>query len=442
MHALLCTLGAFGLILLLTRLRCPLAAAIIVGAATIGTLFGMAPAELAATGLAGALRPTAIALVGITMLLLTLSGAMRVSGQLEGLVNAAMIFFRRPVVTMAALPAMIGLIPMPGGALFSAPMVASAAGDEKVAGGTFSAINYWFRHIWEYWWPLYPGVILAVTLTPSGLGPFMLSQMPLTIFMVAAGLLILRRVHPNLHRTSPRAPRGAIWNLLRQTSSIWIIIAVWAVAKLGVWAALGSVPVRPQGGPELAQHRQILAAVHKFAPVALGLLASLIWTARTSHLGRRAFGEILADKSIYAILVLVLSVMVFQHVLGEAHASARIARELNQLHVPVVLVVAALPFIAGMVTGLAIGFVGTSFPIVLGLVQAMPATPAVRAYMMLAYAFGHMGQMMSPLHLCQVVSNRYFGTTFAPVYRRTLPSAVVTAVLAVAYFLALRALMS
>ena len=37
---------------------------------------------------------------------------------------------------------------------------------------------------------------------------------------------------------------------------------------------------------------------------------------------------------------------------------------------PLVMVVVLLPFIAGMITGLAVGFVGTSFPIVLGLIAA------------------------------------------------------------------------
>jgi len=49
--------------------------------------------------------------------------------------------------------------------------------------------------------------------------------------------------------------------------------------------------------------------------------------------------------------------------------------------------------------------------------------------------------MLSPLHVCHVVSNRYFKTSFGPVYRRILPSVVLLGALEVGYFLLLRVLM-
>jgi hypothetical protein len=130
--------------------------------------------------------------------------------------------------------------------------------------------------------------------------------------------------------------------------------------------------------------------------------------------------------------------MVFQGVLERVQAAPRIAAELQAAHVPAILAVVSLPFIAGMVTGLAFGFVGVSFPIVLGILGAMSiGSPA--PYIALAYACGHLGQMLSPIHLCYVVSNRYFKTSFGPVYRHIVPPALATAVLTALYFLILRA---
>jgi hypothetical protein len=176
-------------------------------------------------------------------------------------------------------------------------------------------------------------------------------------------------------------------------------------------------------------------------PISLGLVVSLIWTARLNRLDRRALGRIFTRRSIYALVALVVAVMVFQYVLEHVGAAGRIADELSRRHIPVTLVVALLPFIAGMVTGLAIGFVGVSFPIVIGLVAAMPGGPPLRPYAVLAYGCGHLGMMLSPLHLCHIVSNRYFRTPFGPVYRRLLPAAAALAVLLAGYFIALRAIM-
>jgi hypothetical protein len=141
------TLGSFLLILILARVKVPLALSILAGAVAIGGVFNLGPGQIALAALGGVILPGTIALAIITMLLLSISETMRAAGQMEKIVSLAKAFFRRPAVTMAALPALIGLLPMPGGALFSAPMVEAAAGKGETNGGLLSAVNYWFRHI-------------------------------------------------------------------------------------------------------------------------------------------------------------------------------------------------------------------------------------------------------------------------------------------------------
>ncbi len=434
MTALIYTLGSFVLILVLARIKLPLSLAILSGAVAIGGLFGLGPGKIALAGLEGAIQPRTIALGIITVLLLLISETMRASGQMERMVSLAKSFFRRPAVTLAALPALIGLLPMPGGALFSAPLVAAAAGKEKDNGGLLSAINYWFRHIWETWWPLYPGVILAATLTKSSIGAFIAFQLPLGIFMLLAGFLILRRMHPSMHASSPPPNAGTKRQLASITSSIWIILLVWVVLT----AAAKVLPLQELCGSNPEKAEKTADMIRRYIPLIVGLMVSLLWTMRMNRINRRGAGKIMAKRSIYAVAWLVICVMIYQKMLSTVDAAPRIAGELADLHVPPVVVVAILPFIAGMVTGLAVGFVGVSFPIVIGVVAGLPGTESARPYMVLAYACGHLGQMMSPLHLCQIVSNRFFKTNYASLYRHILPSAVVTATLAVAYFLVLR----
>ena len=424
------TLAAFGLILVLARFKVPLFLAVLAGTVALAALFRMDPSDAAVTFLVGAVRPVTISLAVITVLLLALSEMMRAGGQLAAIVSLAGKLLRRPAVSMAALPALIGLLPMPGGALFSAPMVESAVGKAKVSGARLSAVNYWFRHIWEHWWPLYPGVILAMTLTKSTLGEFVAFQIPLGLSMALAGLLIFRGTRPELHATAEAPAPGTVRKLFWATSSIWVIMIVWAACSGALKLLGGMVP-------------EVLSAsgVERYVPVTLGLLASLIWTARLNRLGRRKLASIFGRRSIYALTVLVVTVMVFQYALKQLDAAKLIREELAAFNVPVLLMVVILPFVAGMVTGLAIGFVGTSFPIVLELVGNLPGGAAVRPYAVLAYGCGHIGMMLSPLHLCHVVSNRYFNTSFGPVYRRILPSVALLGALEVGYFLVLRLVM-
>jgi hypothetical protein len=428
MPALILTLTAFALILVLGRLRVPLALAILGGALAAGFLFRLPPGDIARAILSGAVHPRSIGLLTITFLQLVLSSAMDVTGDMRRIVEQAKEFFRRPAVTLASLPALIGLLPMPGGALFSAPMVESAAAGQGAKGEWLSAVNYWFRHIWEHWWPLYPGVLLAMTLTNRSFGQFAPVQLPMGLIMAFAGLLLFRGAHAGWRRVGPPPSAGTGRRLAAATSPIWLIVLVWIPAA---WV-LNHAPLD-------GLSREASATLRRFGPIALGLAAGLSWTAVRGGLGLARAGRLSLRGSVASMLGLVLSVMVFQSVLERAEAAPKIAAELAQASVPPLLAVVILPFIAGVVTGLAFGFVGASFPIVIGVVQAMdPGRMA--AFMALAYAAGHLGQMLSPIHLCYVVSNRYFGTGFRPVYRLILPPAGVTALGTALYIAALRLL--
>ena len=66
---------------------------------------------------------------------------------------------------LVSVTALIGFIPMPGGALFSAPLVEACDTEHRLSNDTKTRINYWFRHMWEYWFPLYAGVIMALQIT-------------------------------------------------------------------------------------------------------------------------------------------------------------------------------------------------------------------------------------------------------------------------------------
>ena len=434
--ALGATVGSFCLILVLVRCRVPLGAAVLVGAVVLGVLFGLGPVRIGGAALRGMFSPGSIGLGLITVLLLGLSQTMRGAGQLTEIVKLAKSLLRRPAVAMAALPALIGLLPMPGGALFSAPMVESAAGGAGEGGGRLSAINYWYRHIWEHWWPLYPGVLLAVGYSGWPMGAYILLQLPLGVFMILSGLVIFRGVHRDLHVRGGLPPMGAKRALLKNTSSIWIVPLVWGVGAGVGRAILWSI------GFSGSDVRKIewLSAMVKYGPLIVGLIISLLWTARLNRMGRGGLRKVFADRSIYKLLLLVLGIMAFQRVLRETCAGAEMGAELQAMNVGVILVVAALPFVSGMVTGLAFGFVGISFPIIHDMVTASPDEPMSASYIVLAYACGHIGMMLTPMHICQVVSNKYFETPFAPVYKRTIPAACIMLALTIAYFLVLRAL--
>jgi hypothetical protein len=430
MTALLLTLLSFGIILLLCRLKAPLSLAILGGAFALGAFFGQGGLDLLRVSARAVTRGMSLGLLLTMFLLMALSEAMARTGRLERMVTLVNTFFRRPAITLAVLPALIGLLPVPGGALLSAPMVRQAVGTGRDPGGDMlSTVNYWWRHIWEHWWPLYPGVILAMSLTRSSLWTFVVFQAPLGCFMALGGLLILRRLHPELHQVAPPPPPGTLRAIARAMAPIGIILLVWFAGDLGFKG------VFMRGGDAVSPAIQWAG---QFGPLIAGLVASLVFTLVSTPLPAGRLRPIVVSRTMAPLLGLVLSVMIYQQVLVEVKAAERISVELSRLHVPVLLVVVVLPFLAGLLTGVAFGFVGVSFPLVLSLVAAMPGEPAMRPYAVLAYACGHLGMMISPIHLCYVVSNRYFATTYGATMRLAWGACALVAGLAAAYFAVLK----
>jgi hypothetical protein len=68
------------------------------------------------------------------------------------------------------------------------------------------------------------------------------------------------------------------------------------------------------------------------------------------------------------------------------------------------------------------GFVGASFPVVISLTQD---SPDFAAWISLAYVSGYTGMMLSPIHMCLVLTKDYFkGANWAGIYKLLLPPAV------------------
>ena len=179
----------------LMRLRLSLGGALLLGSGVLALLFAMPVASYGMSLWAGLANDETIFLLIMVVAILVFSGALNSSGQVDRIIKAFQGMVGQSRMAFVAFPSLIGLLPMPGGAIFSAPMVEAASKDAEIGPARSTIVNYWFRHIWEYWFPLYPGVILVVEMTDAPMGKFMLLQAPLTLASLAAGyLLILRRV--------------------------------------------------------------------------------------------------------------------------------------------------------------------------------------------------------------------------------------------------------
>jgi len=399
-------------ILLLYRLQAPLGAAILIFSILLTLSTG--------TGLKGLLfqiesfvLPQNYLLPLIILLLLFFIDALNKTGRMGRTIAALKLWLRSKHLMLAGLPALVGLLPMPAGALFSAPFVDAVDQGQEIEPQRKVAINYWFRHIWEYWWPLYPGVILAMQYSGLPALTFFLIQLPFTFAAIAGGyFFILRKVK----RSSDDHANSSYLD------SAAVLAALGPIGLLIVISLVGSA-LLPRVGVE--------GTLANLVAMVVGLAAALaaVFTGHASALGSTLLMLKRADT--WLMIVLVIGIQTFAAALScplDAAGSTLITGmrdEFIRTGIPLILVIMLIPFISGMVTGVAFGFVGASFPIVFALLGPDPSPAVAAATTAFAYTFGYMGMMLSPMHACFVVTAEYFKTSIFGAYRYIIGPAFV-----------------
>ncbi|MBU1274447.1 MAG: DUF401 family protein [Proteobacteria bacterium] len=419
--ALVKVLIIFVLVVSTSRFKINLGFCLAGGGLLLGLWMRQGPLQVATQAAEAVFSPVSLRLALAVAFMLVLSHLMKEGGQLERIVASFSRLVRSPKATAAVMPAIIGLLPMPGGALFSAPMVEASckAGPGGTArGALLAAVNYWFRHHGEYWWPMYPGFILVVSLLGVDTLVFMLAMMPLAAVHLAGGVWFLLRRLPDPPAEENRGV-GSLAEFFKECAPILVMIAVVVViSSLGaLWGKGG--PPWPDGTPLIA-----------------GLAGALIAAAVANRVGP---GRVLATfgrRDVLAMLGLIAGIMVFQGLMKSSGAVVEIQHEMKAYGIPTLAMICLLPFVSGMVIGIAVGYVAASLPVVVPLISGMSGMEYL-AHGGLAFVCGFFGMMLSPLHLCFLLSRDYFKCTLASCYPYLYAPLAVNALGLVVWYLIL-----
>lgn len=417
-------LTIFVAILVLNRCRVSLGLALAVGGAVLDLWVGRRGAEFMADLYTALTRPETWLLVAIVALIMELGRFLAEQKNAHVIMAAARRLGGRHgrAVSLMAMPAAIGLVPMPGGALFSAPLVDQAVAEDRWTGDWKAAVNYWFRHVWEYWWPLYPVVILSLSIFDIPTWQYMATMVPFSLLAIASGYFFLVRPHvPELALV--QHDQALPWR-----RALFLSLPVLII----VLAALILPHQVHRMDPGLS------AASAKMIAMLIGLtigLALIFWD-EWGHLEHRPFAGLMKAKSLN-MLVTLGGVMIFQSFLESSGLLPQASADLVAGGIPIIMVIALLPFVAGFVTGIAIGYAGPAFPLVIGLMQTEGSGLTPMATLALAFGCGYVGMMLSPVHLCLVLTTEYFASSYRLIYRHLVGCIAALLVFSVLAFLVL-----
>jgi integral membrane protein (TIGR00529 family) len=381
-------------ILVLVRRKVPLSATLAGSSLVLAWMFGMSIPEFQA-GLGRALFSLEnLYLILILELVLLFSALLKDNGCMGRAIAALNRLFRDARITVALIPAVIGLLPVVGGAMLSAPLVAEASDELGLSPERRTFINYWFRHIWEYTMPTFAAVFLTASIVGISIPDLVLANSPLTLAAIVTGAFFGFRGVSASQRPAGDADKRE-WGtdiriFLVNLAPFFLVIGLTLFFHFHLFYSLALVTVGT-----VVCYRIPPAAVLRLSKRHMSLdLAFLIW-----------------------------GMMLFKEILLSSGAMVRVTGELTGMGMPPVLLVMIVPALIALITGYAPAVVGLGFPVLLPILQA---GPSLVAGTMLAVASGICAHMLSPMHACYIMTLQYNRASMAQTYRIILAPALLT----------------
>jgi uncharacterized protein len=136
-------------------------------------------------------KPDTLLLLALVTSIMVFAGGLKNSGALARFSSAVLAIAPTKKASIVLTPILFGTLPMPGGAALSAPLVDALDMDRSYDNARLSAANYWFRHVLELAWPLYPSFILTSSLTGISTPRLVLINLYAVPVLIVMGLVFV-----------------------------------------------------------------------------------------------------------------------------------------------------------------------------------------------------------------------------------------------------------
>jgi integral membrane protein (TIGR00529 family) len=387
-------LAIIAAIILLIKKKWNLEYVILLASLLVGVFFNLNPIQIGNNFVLALIDLTTLKLIGIIVLVYILSGVLRKVESLRDLVDSLQGLVKDYRLILAFIPALLGLIPMPAGAMFSAPMVKEVGGRVGLTPEEETFVNYWFRHIWEFIWPLFPAIILFAGLLKVEIHEVIMVQFPLTIITVIVGFVW---EYKNLRKdTTLINKKDILFNLKKLFFGVWPILLI-IILVLGTKTDL------------------LLSLVI--------VILSLIFL-NIKKLSPKMLKEIIKNDIDLSVVILIASIMIFKRILQVSGGIEIIPETFAKLGVHPFIVLFSIPFFIAMLTGLGTAALGIGLPVLLPIIIQGEVN---LYYAMLVFTGSFVGVMISPMHLCLVVTKNYFKADMGKIYKMLiLPLTIIT----------------
>jgi uncharacterized protein len=315
---------------------------------------------------------------------------------LSNMMKSVKAIFKNRKIVAASMPLLIGLLPSVGGAYFSAPMVDEATRDTKMSLEEKGFVNYWLRHPWEYILPLYPGILLASAISKIELHDLITVNLSYAVVTLITGFIFGMKGVKGVIQIDDRLSKEGIWSFV-PIAAVLLLVVIFHVELH--YALIATVVA--------------LYFIYRYKPKAI--LSSL----------KHGFS--------LDVILLIVSIMLFKEATEASGAVRNVSHFFMQEGIPTFPILFLLPFVTGLLTGITIGFVGSTFPLILSITGNVSL-----AAISFAFASGFLGVLLSPVHVCLILTREYFKADLWGMYKMMIPAGTIVFCAAIVEYLILK----
>jgi len=350
-----------------------------------------------------------IAVVIATFGVMLLSELYKETKVINSLSESLSRIINNPKIVSSVLPAVIGFLPVAGGALMSAPLVDLEAEKLGLKPERKAYINLWFRHTIFPVYPVSQLLIITAALTETTIPSIIIRQIPVVIAMIVVGYIIGFWKTPRL-KNEANSNRNI--NINSEFKRFFVAFSPILTTILVV-TYLNLTGLAKQG-----------------FDVLLATFIGLIILVIISKLNMQVFTKPLKNWGIYGITFAAYGAFLLRNVIKMAGVAEIFQPLIVNGTVNIIVLLIAIPAVLGFITGSPSGGITIGVSILTGILLFSPRTAA------LLYMSAYLGYLIAPTHLCFAFTAKYFKCSMGKMYKYIIPSFIISFLTALlTYFL-------
>lgn len=347
-----------------------------------------------------------IELAVLMTLIFMLASLMQDTGAIAKLIDSLRLLFNKGG-TIAIIPAIYGLMPVPGGALFSAPAVEEEGENFDLSVSDKNFFNVWFRHIWFPIYPISSSILIMADL--AALNMYLLIMVNSISFfaMIIVGYIILAWKTNRLFKKESKDKIQQSKNKSRKKT------------KKDLSGLLFLLP------PLLPLAFSVLeyARIPLFTAFSIGVFVSIILLYKMSKVSWKNYKQYIKQAATWKLVAVIAGIMIFREIFEVSGVNLTIYSLLEQLPFTPLVVVIVFPLLLGLLTGYLLSGITLSYVLLEPLFSCVDLCTV--GLVSILFMSGFVGYLISPIHLCNVLSSEYLKTDTTRMYPLYIPASII-----------------